>query len=33
MSKRDVKIISKEILNEISKIDKFTKDIDYEIVC
>jgi uncharacterized protein with HEPN domain len=30
MSKRDVKIILKEILNEINKIDKFTKDIDYE---
>jgi len=34
MSKRDVKIILKDILNEINKIDKFTKDIAYEaFVC
>jgi uncharacterized protein with HEPN domain len=30
MSKRDAKIILKDILDEIVKIEKFTKDIDYE---
>jgi uncharacterized protein with HEPN domain len=34
MSKRDVSVILKDILNEVNKIDKFTKDIDYEaFVC
>jgi len=30
MSKRDIKVILKDILNEINKIDEFTKDINIE---
>jgi len=30
MSKRKVRIILKDILNEINRIEKFTKDVDYE---
>jgi len=30
MSKRDVKVILKEILSEIMKLEKFTNEIDYE---
>jgi len=31
MSKRDIKVILKDILDEVTKIEKFTKDIHYEI--
>lgn len=31
MSKRDIKVILKDILDEITKIEKFTKDVNYEI--
>jgi len=30
MSKRDVKVILKDILSEIMKLEKFTNEIDYE---
>ena len=30
MSKRDIKVILKDILDEIIKIEKFTKDVNYE---
>ena len=30
MSKRDIKVILKDILDEVTKIEKFTKDVNYE---
>jgi len=30
MSKRNIKIILNDILNEINKLDEFTKNVDYE---
>jgi len=30
MSKRDIKVILKDILDEVVKIEKFTKNVNYE---